>query len=553
MREFMLLLRRTGIASCLVALSVLMGCQLASAETLADIDAEIQTNKTIQAHRTGLDAYNIYDGVTNARLDRKIAILKTTSVNSRFYQRWDSGLGAYVAVYDNFYSYTSTVGVTDTKLDLLTTTTVQRLYRRGAGATSEINRGYFGAWWGDKYRGIQASRDEQAILAAWGSDLNRIYVIDMPAGYTLVGGVAAPMEKDGEYRMGGAYQYYYSGVLSTMMGWLVYALYAPDYLKSYSGAVSSAQQTGRSVANDLGLHLNQTRYAGRRFSEGGDSGDAVKLRQVEQEGEFWLRGFAGNSNFVESDNIAVSSQTGSLSLGWQRLTSGGKPVDKSRTYFGLMAATSNTLQKYASNVENRTQATLGGIYGLYVNRPDSTRSWYGQWSLLHGGLTFNNTVPGELGYGLKQDYNGNITVLTLENGVSLRQKHGWILEPQLQLSYTKVGQNDFTDKLGALVSLKQGESFRGRLGMVARRTIEDSSQRRSSFWAKLSYLQQLSGRNEVDVAGDQAVSEANRSSWQLGLGADMQLSRQWILQGEVTQLFGGETGFQGNLAVKLVW
>ena len=77
---------------------------------------------------------------------------------------------------------------------------------------------------------------------------------------------------------------------------------------------------------------------------------------------------------------------------------------------------------------------MGGIYGLYVNRPDSARSWYGHWSLLHGGLTFNNTVPGELGYGLKQEYKGNITVLTLENGVSLRQKHGWVLEQQLQLS-----------------------------------------------------------------------------------------------------------------------
>ena len=100
----MLLLRRTDLARYLVAFSLLMVCQLASAETLADIDAEIQTNKTVQAHRTGLDAYNIYDGVTNARLDRKIAILKTTSVNSRFYQRWDSGLGVYVPVYDNFYS-----------------------------------------------------------------------------------------------------------------------------------------------------------------------------------------------------------------------------------------------------------------------------------------------------------------------------------------------------------------------------------------------------------------------------------------------------------------
>ena len=161
-------LRRFRVASVHLAFLLLMlACPIVSAETLANIDAEIQTNQTIQTHRAGLDAYNIYDGVTNPRLDRKITILKTTNVNSRFYQRWDNTLGAYVAVYDNFYSFTGTAGVTDTKLDLVTTTTTQRLYRRGAGETSEISRGYFGAWWGDKYRGIQASRDEQAILAAW--------------------------------------------------------------------------------------------------------------------------------------------------------------------------------------------------------------------------------------------------------------------------------------------------------------------------------------------------------------------------------------------------
>ena len=523
-----------------VLLAVLWGLmssvQAGINEDLGAIDTVIQTNKT-PVRVAGEPAYNIYQGATAVLLGQKKDIMVAAGFG--FFKLSDT------------YSFTSTPLYTDTKFTVTTLSSTMRIYRRGnGGAISEITRGYFGSWWGDRYRGVEASRDEQAILAAWGSDLQRIYVVDVPAGYTLAGGLAAPMEKDGEYRAGGAYQYYFS---SALRSWLVYALYAPDYLKSYSGAVTSAQQTGRSVANDLGLHLNQTRYAGIRFPDGGDSGDAAKVRQVEREGEFWLRGFAGNSNFSESDNSTVNSQTGGISLGWQRLTSGGRSADKSRTYFGLLAATSSNLQKYGSNVENRTQATIGGIYGLHVNRPYSARSWYGHWSLLHGGLTFNNTVPGELGYGLKQEYNGNITVLTLENGVSLRQKYGWVLEPQLQLSYTKVYQNDFADKLGAPVSLKQGESFRGRLGLAARRTIEHSSQRQSSYWAKLSYIQQFSGRNEVDIAGDRAISEANRSSWQLGLGADLQLNHRWSLQGEVAQLFGGETGFQGNLALKLAW
>ena len=185
----------SAIFAIVVASLICLPLPTAMAETLADIDAEIQGNRSIQTHRSGLDAYNIYDGVTNSRLDRKWTILQAAGISSYF----------LTADYKNFYSFTGLAGVTDTRLELVTTAATQRLYRRGTGATSEISRGYFGAWWGDRYRGIQASHDEQAILAAWGSDLQRIYVMDVPAGVTLVGGIASPMEKDGEYRAGGAY------------------------------------------------------------------------------------------------------------------------------------------------------------------------------------------------------------------------------------------------------------------------------------------------------------------------------------------------------------
>ena len=511
------------------------------------IDVQIQSQPN-PVRVTGQAAYNVYEGVTQSRLAAKIALLKTTSISNRFYQKWDTTLSQYVPVYDNFYSFTGLAGVTDTKLDVVTTAATQRLYRRGKTGTMETAT-YLGAWWGDQYRGVQASRDEQAILAAWGSDLQRIYVIDVPAGYTLVGGIASPMEKDGEYRAGGAYQYYFSGAVNS---WLVYALYAPDYMKSYSGAVTSAQKAGRSIATDLGTHLNQTRHEGICF-------DAGAREQPAQEGRFWLRGFGGNTDFGEVDGSSANAQTTGMSFGWQRMTQGGRPTDKSRSYFGAMLGQGNNYQKYGTsnygtgNVENKTQATVGGIYGLYVNRPDSSRSWYGNWSLLHGSLKFNNTVPGELGYGLQQEYNGNITMLTVENGVSFRQPNGWVLEPQLQLSYTKIGQNDFNDKLGARVSLKQGDSFWGRLGMEARRITVHDSNRQSQYWARFSYIHDFSNRNEVDIAGDRATSELNRGSCVLAVGADLKLSPQYSLQGEVAQVFGSEKGFQGNLALQYAW
>ncbi len=524
--------------SFLIAMMLLAPLRSVSAETLADIDQEIQSDPTFKTDREGLDAYNVYEGVTDDRLDRKISILEEEGINRRFFQT-----GAGVTDYTNFYSFTSRVGVTDTKLDLVTTDSTLRLYRRGNSGYKEA-LGYLGSWWGDQYRGIQESRDQQAILAAWGSDLQRIYVIDVPAGYTLIGGIAAPMERNGEYRNGGAYQYYYRGASTD---WLVYALYAPDYLKSYSGAVTGAQKVGRSIATDLGAHLDQTRYAIGTHSLAGAA------TAKDREGELWLRGFGGNMEYNETDGSAVNSETAGMSIGWQRMLS-GTSADHSKSYWGVMLGQGTNAQKYeTSDVKTNARATVGGLYGLYIDSPESPRSWYGSCSFLYGGLSFDNTVPGELGYGLDQEYDGNIAVLTVENGISFRLQKGWTIEPQQQFSYTIIEQSDFNDNLGARVSLQQGDAFWGRFGVEVRKTLGNAPENKSSVWTRLSYIHDFSSRNEVSVAGDLAISELDRNSSVLAVGTEVKLHQSLSLQGQIAQVFDGERGWQGNLSLNYTW
>lgn len=529
----------TLLAYFLLGIAPLWQPPLALAATLSDIDQEIQSDKTFKTDRGGLDAYNIYQGITNSRLDRKIEILQGAGIHPRFYQT-----GAGVRDYTNFYSFTGQAGVTDTKLDLITTESTLRLYRRGGSEYKEAS-GYLGSWWAGEYRGVREGRDELAILTAWGSDLQRIYVIDVPAGYTLVGGLTAPMERNGEYRNGGAYQYYYRGAPADL---LVYALYAPDYLKSYSGAVTSAQKAGRGIATDLGMYLHQARY-GANNDHKVEDGD-LNARQ----GEFWLRGFGGDLDYSEKDGSSVESQTMGMSVGWQRMFSGQSSADQSRSYLGFMFGQGGNLQKFgASGVENNSRATVGGIYGLYIAAPESPTSWYGNGSLLFGGLSMNNTVPGELGYGLDQEYDGNIAVLTVENGISFRRENGWSLEPQLQLSYTKIHQSNFQDNLGARISLQQGDSFWGRLGLEVRKTLSNTDEWQITPWTRFSYVRDFSDANEVIVAGDLARSELEANSYVLAIGTDVKLNQRWSLQGQIEEFFDGERGLQGNLAVRFSW
>ena len=91
--------------SYIIALLLFAGClfpaKSASAETLADVDALIQADKTL-VRVPGQVAYNVYAGVTTPLLDRKIAILNAAGV-THF---------ASAGSYSNFYSFTGLAGVT---------------------------------------------------------------------------------------------------------------------------------------------------------------------------------------------------------------------------------------------------------------------------------------------------------------------------------------------------------------------------------------------------------------------------------------------------------
>lgn len=149
-----------------IAFLLLLPVAAVSAETMADIDADIQTNKTFKTDRGGLAAYNIYEGVTTSRLDRKIAILKAAGVSKWFYQ-----YGSGATNYENFHSFTSLSGVTDTAVALITPSDNLRLYRRGKTGTIETST-RLGAWWSPAYRGVEATRNDLAVLKAWGSDFS---------------------------------------------------------------------------------------------------------------------------------------------------------------------------------------------------------------------------------------------------------------------------------------------------------------------------------------------------------------------------------------------
>ncbi|MDT3497240.1 autotransporter [Bacillus toyonensis] len=100
------------------------------------------------------------------------------------------------------------------KIEIIETDKPLTLYRRSKAGEPESKYG-LGYWWGDKERNIEETRNELAVLEAWGNPLNTQYKIKVPKGTRILKGFTAAQTQYlketsiiQEYREGGAMQYW---------------------------------------------------------------------------------------------------------------------------------------------------------------------------------------------------------------------------------------------------------------------------------------------------------------------------------------------------------
>jgi len=198
-----------------------------------------------------------------------------------------------------------------------------------------------------------------------------------------------------------------------------------------------------------------------------------------------------------------------------------------------------------------TTLTWYGENGFYVDTQGQA-TWYD--SNLKSDLLNGDLENGNNGFGY---------ALSLETGKRFAASGPWSITPQAQLIYSSVNFDSFNDRFGARVSLNDGNSLIGRLGVALDREEnwrkENGQSASTRFYGAANLYSEFLNGTSVDVAGAGFKSENDRLWAGLTLGGSYDWNQdRFSLYGEVAaksslENFGDSYAISGTAGLRVKW
>ena len=155
----------------------------------------------------------------------------------------------------------------------------------------------------------------------------------------------------------------------------------------------------------------------------------------------------------------------------------------------------------------------------------------------------------------KADYDMWGTAISAEYGQKLEMQNDWYVTPQAQLTYMRIGGEDYTasvDGKPMQVSQDGMDSFVGRIGFEAGKNISD----KGSVYVKASLLHEFAGEADtyLQLGGiDNSYTQDLGDTWyECGFGVNYKTSDNSYLYADVVKTYGGdvETPWQWNAGMR---
>ena len=318
---------------------------------------------------------------------------------------------------------------------------------------------------------------------------------------------------------------------------------AADYVEKIGGAIYEKEsavvnedgslEKVTKVVDDANIAANDMASVGL-MSYRAEMNDMNKrmgeLRNANGEHGVWVRMVRG-----ESEYNRVKNQYNQYQLGYDEKLS----VDKRWTVGAALSYTDaqNNFERGSGESTNKALA----IYGSKLNEDGTFVDLIAKYARLENEFD----MVGGMG---SADYDTNGYSFSAEIGKRIQQGKGLWIEPQVELTYGKVSAVDYVTANNINVAQDGMESLVGRIGFALGKDVKDGN-----VYARASYLYDFDGETKATLNDDAVLSQdLGGGWWEVGVGANINLSKATYIYADVEKTFGGEvdTNWQWNLGVR---
>ena len=325
-------------------------------------------------------------------------------------------------------------------------------------------------------------------------------------------------------------------------GWIIKSLTAENFRSENEPNVPGEKASALTLA-EIGASTALNVAAAWRA----DNNDLLRrmgdLRTSSDAAGVWVRMYGGKNEVVQGQQSDLSYKAVQGGYDFQNNLKNG------RLFTGFTVSHLDG-DVSGSRTDGDINSTMFGVYSSYVGDKGHFADLIVKYGRINSDFT---TIKGTDRYG--SDYGSNGFSITTEYGYRQNLKNNFYIEPQAELTYSRIGGSDYTmslnDKDGAKVSNDAFNSLIGRVGFTAGR-----QQEQSNVYAKLSLTREFKGEVATSASyGDVTRSYAGGGSdtwFEYGIGFNAKMSKGTNLYGEIEKTTGSviRTKWRANMGLR---
>ena len=258
-----------------------------------------------------------------------------------------------------------------------------------------------------------------------------------------------------------------------------------------------------------------------------------ELRDSKGEHGIWARMIRGEGTYE-----SIKNQYNTYQLGYDEKLS----TNPNWTVGAALSYTEGESSFNGGSGENKH--TGFAVYGSYLNDDGSFIDLIAKYARLDHDFDVN----GGAGSG---DYDTNGYSVSAEYGKRFTQDNGMWIEPQVELTYGKIGSANYTTDKGVSVRQDGMDSLVGRVGFALGKDFKQGN-----AYVRASYLYDFDGETDMTFSKNGVTrgfeQDLGGGWWEVGVGTNINLSDATHLYMDVEKTYGGDvaTPWQWNVGVR---